>query len=262
MDGTADLTYYLSAMQAEAHLDNAVSSGLEIEHGAIVRGNEGEKVISLVFTGHEFADGFQTIDRVLDKHHIRASFFFTGDFYRNRKYKKMIITLKKKGHYLGPHSDKHILYCDWDHRDSLLVTKQQFTDDLKSNYEAMENRGIHTGDASIFMPPFEWYNDSIAFWSRQYGLQLVNFTPGTTSNQDWTYPGLGQQYAGSDDNLLIAFFPTKRPDPNGLNGFILLTHFGTDPRRTDKFYNKLDALLTELENRGYRFVTIKELIEN
>jgi endoglucanase len=259
MDGTADLTYYLSAMQAEAHHDNAISSGFEIDHGAIVRGNESEKVISLVFTGHEFADGFQTVDRILDKHNIRASFFFTGDFYRNRENKKMITALKKKGHYLGAHSDKHLLYCDWEHRDSLLVTKQQFTEDLKKNYEAMKKSGILTGDATIFMPPFEWYNDSIANWSRQYGLQLVNFTPGTSSNQDWTYPGLGKNYAGSDTiyNRILTYEKTK---PHGLNGFILLTHLGTDPRRTDKFYSRLDSLLTELENRGYRFVTIKNLI--
>lgn len=256
MDGTADLTFYLSAMQAEARDGGRVSSQFESDHGAVVRAGRGEKVISLVFTAHEFADGFRTIHSVLKKHHIQASFFFTGDFYRNRKYKNIFNTLKKEGHYLGAHSDKHILYCDWDHRDSLLVTREQFIADLKRNYEAMENRGIHSGDAGIFMPPFEWYNDSIASWCRQYGLQLVNFTPGTTSNQDWTYPGPGQQYAGSEEiyNRILTYQETHT---DGLNGFILLTHFGTDPRRTDKFYNKLDALLTELEKRGYRFENLK-----
>jgi peptidoglycan/xylan/chitin deacetylase (PgdA/CDA1 family) len=258
MDGTADLTYYLSAMQAEAHGNSRVSSGFESDHGAIVRGDRSEKVISLVFTGHEFADGYGTITRILKKHKIKASFFFTGDFYRNRKYKNMITTLKNDGHYLGAHSDKHILYCDWDHRDSLLVTRQQFTDDLKNNYEAMGNRGVKSADARIFMPPFEWYNDSIASWCRQYGLQLVNFTPGTTSNQDWTYPALGQQYAGSEE-ILNRILTYEKTHEDGLNGFILLTHFGTDPRRTDKFYNKLDILLTELEKRGYRFESLSNL---
>ena len=76
---------------------------------------------------------------------------------------------------------------------------------------------------------------------------------------NWTYPGLGIRYAGSDTiyNRILSYEKIK---PHGLNGFILLTHLGTDPRRTDKFYNKLDSLLTELEKRGYRFVTIKELI--
>ena len=92
-------------------------------------------------------------------------------------------------------------------------------------------------------------------------MQLVNFTPETSSNQDWTYPGLGHQYASSDTiyNRILSYEKSK---PHGLNGFILLTHLGTDPLRTDKFYNKLDSLLTELENRGYRFITIRELIGN
>lgn len=258
MDGTADLTYYLSAMQAEASGDTSVLSGVESDHGAIVRGSRSEKAICLVFTAHEFADGYPVISGVLKKHQIQASFFFTGDFYRNRSHKSMVNALKRDGHYLGGHSDKHILYCDWNQRDSLLVTKQQFVDDLKNNYVAMLDRGIAPGNARFYLPPFEWYNDSISSWCSEYGLQLVNFTAGTTSNQDWTYPGLGESYAVSGEiyNRILSY---ENEHPDGLNGFMLLTHFGADPRRTDKFYNKLDSLLTELEKRGYRFVTVREL---
>ena len=45
---------------------------------------------------------------------------------------------------------------------------------------------------------------------------------------------------------------------NGLNGFILLTHPGTDPRRPDKFYKKLDELITILQNRNYRFTLLDQ----
>jgi hypothetical protein len=37
-------------------------------------------------------------------------------------------------------------------------------------------------NALFFLPPFEWYNDSNAAWTKQQGIQLVNFTPGTYSN--------------------------------------------------------------------------------
>ena len=56
---------------------------VDIDHGAVVRGSRGEKKISLVFTGHEFADGYETVRKVLKKHHAPGSFFLTGDFYRN-----------------------------------------------------------------------------------------------------------------------------------------------------------------------------------
>ena len=47
---------------------------------------------------------------------------------------------------------------------------------------------------------------------------------------------------------------------NGLNGFILLLHIGTDPKRTDKFYNRLDDLMHELKQKSYIFVRIYELL--
>lgn len=47
---------------------------------------------------------------------------------------------------------------------------------------------------------------------------------------------------------------------NGLNGFILLIHIGTDPERTDKFYDRLDALIGTLRSKGYRMVGIETLL--
>ncbi|MBN1789727.1 MAG: hypothetical protein JW830_04465, partial [Bacteroidales bacterium] len=89
---------------------------------------------------------------------------------------------------------------------------------------------------------------------------LVNFTPGTSSNQDWTYPELGSQYINSEAiyNRILNY---EKDAPGRLNGFILLTHFGTDPRRPDKFYDRLDVLITELERRGYGFVSLGEMLE-
>ena len=91
-------------------------------HGAIVRGDTTEKSLSLVFTGDEFADGGMYILNVLDKQQVPGSFFLTGKFYRNPVFASLIRALISDGHYLGAHSDQHLLYCDWENRDSLLVT--------------------------------------------------------------------------------------------------------------------------------------------
>ena len=37
----------------------------------------------MVFTGHEFAEGGNFIANTLQQQKIKASFFFTGDFYNN-----------------------------------------------------------------------------------------------------------------------------------------------------------------------------------
>ncbi len=142
-----------------------------------------------MFTGDEFADGGHVIADVLKERTIKASFFLTGNFYKNRSFRAVIEKLKADGHYMGAHSDKHLLYADWTNRDSLLVTERQFKNDLLKNYEHMQQFGIEKGDAVFFLPPYEWYNKSIASWTRDLGLVLVNFSPGTSSAADYTYPG-------------------------------------------------------------------------
>jgi hypothetical protein len=49
-------------------------------------------------------------------------------------------------------------------------------------------------------------------------------------------------------------------DPNGLNGFILLTHIGSGPKRTDKFHNSIGALIIWLQSKGYQPVRVDELL--
>ncbi len=260
MDGTASLTYYLSALQKEGNNEASVDTNKDYNLGAIIRTDKNQKNISLVFTGHEFAEGFDVVNNVLKKHQIKASFFLTGDFYRNEKFKNLINTLREEGCYLGAHSDKHLLYASWEKRDSTLITKDEFVNDLQKNYAEMAKFGITKNDAKYFLPPYEWHNNQINEWCKEIGLTLVNFTPGTNSNQDWTYPALDKKYFDSDKiyGNIINF---EKTDKNGLNGFILLTHMGTDVRREDKFYNRLDELVTELENKGYTFTTIDEAMK-
>ncbi|MEP6712049.1 MAG: glycoside hydrolase family 9 protein [Ferruginibacter sp.] len=262
MDGTASLIYLLAAKENKAHLispprqkslGNLLNSKFTYDHGAIIRGDSLQKNISLVFTGHEFADGGELIAKTLQQQNIKASFFFTGAFYNNTSFKKIIGKLKNNGHYLGPHSNKHLLYADWNKRDSLLVTKQQFKDDLNLNYKAMKKTGII--NAEYFLPAYEWYNDSIAAWTKEMNLKLINFTPGTKSNADYTTPEM-KNYRTSDEiyNSIIDLENKK-----GLNGFILLIHIGTDPKRTDKFYFKLNTLINTLKQKGYHFKRIDKL---
>jgi peptidoglycan/xylan/chitin deacetylase (PgdA/CDA1 family) len=223
--------------------------------GGIIRTDTTKKEIHLVFTGHDHADGLETVRKVLKKYNLNGSFFFTGDFYRNPEFKNEIMKLKEDGNYLGAHSDKHLLYASWSNRDSTLITKEQFTADLRENYKEMEKFGINKNDAPYFLPPFEWYNEDISNWCGQIGLTLVDFTPGTSSNQDWTYPDLGKHYISSD-TIFARILNYENKDPHGLNGFILLTHPGTDPRRPDKFYNQLDSLISILQHKGYKFTLL------
>ncbi|MCK4343914.1 MAG: hypothetical protein KAX05_01410 [Bacteroidales bacterium] len=89
------------------------------------------------------------------------------------------------------------------------------------------------------------------------GITIINFTPGTLSNQDWIYPEPGKPYYSSDTIYNSILDYEKK---FVLNGFILLMHIGTDPRRTDKYYYRLDGLLETLERKGYSFVLVNQAI--
>jgi endoglucanase len=80
-------------------------------------------------------------------------------------------------------------------------------------------------------------------------LDVINFTPGTGTNADYTTPEM-KNYKSSEiifNNLLN--FENK----DGLNGSILLIHPGTEATRKDKFYLELDELIENFKEKGYSF---------
>lgn len=256
MDGTASLVYLLAAKDQEARK----ATGFTESYGAIIRADMASKKLALVFSGDEFGDGAEFIANTLKAKQIHGSFFLTGNFYRNINFKKVIRQLKLNGNYLGSHSDRHLLYCDWNKRDSLLVSRQAFEKDIIEAYKGLKRFGINKAQARYFLPPYEWYNQTIADWTKGMDLQLVNFTSGTRANADYTYPEMGAKYVGNEV-LMKSVFDWEQKDKNGLNGFILLLHIGTDPRRKEKFYSQLPELITGLQNKGYQFLRIDELLQ-
>ena len=112
----------------------------------------------------------------------------------------------------------------------------------------MKANAITTTTVKYFLPPYEWYNDSIANWTRELGIQLINYSPGTLSAADYTYPGL-KNYRATEE-IYQSILDKELTDEHGLNGYILLLHIGTDPKRTDKFYHRLNNLVTTLKQKG------------
>jgi peptidoglycan/xylan/chitin deacetylase (PgdA/CDA1 family) len=231
----------------------------QLRDGGIVRGSTAGRRIALEFTGHEFAEGGTIILDELGRRGARASFFLTGDFLRNPEFAPLVRRIVKDGHYLGPHSDKHLLYCDWTARDKTLVTREAFTRDLEDNLRAMEAFGVRRGDVGYWVPAYEWYNAKIAAWSAGLGLTLVNFTPGTKSNADYT--GETDRNFVPSQQIFDSILAREREDPDGLNGYLLLLHIGAGPGRTDKMHNRFGSLLDALSARGYRFVRVDELLQ-
>ncbi|HSU55153.1 MAG TPA: polysaccharide deacetylase family protein [Candidatus Dormibacteraeota bacterium] len=230
----------------------------EVRDGGIIRGPKERRKLALVFTGHEFAEGGDTILSELKKHQAKASFFMTGDLLANTNFSPLIHRIIRDGHYLGPHSDKHILYCSRETPPKTLVTRDQFFADVTNNLMRIEAFNVPGERIGWFLPAYEHYNGQIVGWTKELGVRLINFTPGTRSNADYT--GEADKNFVSSQAILDSIVSREKKEPAGLNGFILLLHIGAGPGRQDKFHARFGELLDYLLERKYRLVTIGELL--
>ena len=253
MDGTASLTFPLSAYEMEGMEQTADNNVYEPE-GGIIQGDSKQKRICLVFTADDKADGAQTIISTLKKNGIKGGFFFTGQFLD--LYPDVVRQLIADGHYVGSHSYGHLLYSPWTCRDSLLITKDEFVADMQKSFSALAKFGITKDKAPYFIPPFEYYNATVNSWARQLGLQIINFTPGPETRQDYTTPDMS--YYRSGDWLYKHLMDWEKS--NTLNGHFLMIHLGTFDQRTDKFYNRLPQIIKTLRKRGYEFVSVEQML--
>lgn len=226
--------------------------------GGIVRGDRTRKQIALVFTGGDYGEGTAPILDTLRRERVPASLFVTGGFLRRPTEAKLLRRAVREGHYVGPHSDQHLLYATWEERNKSIVSEQQFKQDLKKNIGDLRRLGaLPNGQPVFFIPPYEWFNQDQVRWSRDLGVTLFNFSPGSGSNRDYL-PESDKRFVSSED-IVRGILDYERKSPDGMNGFILLLHLGAD--RQDKAWMLLPQLIRDLRARGYDFVRIDRLLQ-
>ena len=265
MDGTASLSYYFGFLEAEGKRQAAAiakenkaalwgePTDVKDRWGAVVRRNPEEKVVYLMFSADSMFQGGETVLNALKKHKAQASFFLTGNCVRMQEHKALVQRIIKEGHYVGPHSDKHLLYSPWEDRSVSLVSPDSLRRDLLRNVEALAAVGVPAAAQTWYLPPYEYYNDEAVKISENVGLKVLNLTPGSLTNSDYTDPSM-RGYRPSQQ----LFDHVLQMDEKGqLSGALLLIHPGVVDSRPDKFYDRLDELMTALKKRGYRFDRIK-----
>ncbi len=239
--------------------DSAIGpDGITRHLGVPVRGRRNRRELALVFTGGDFGEGCREILDTLDRFSARASFFLTGDFLRNPEYDASVRRMGGSRHCLGPHSDRHLLYCAWEESRPTLVDRRTFLDDLDANVAELERFGVRRRTIRWWIPPYEWYNPTVAAWAGEAGFPLFNFTPGTLSQADYTEENAAN-YRDSE-TIRQSIHDRASADTAGLNGFFLLMHLGAGPGRPDKFWRQLPGLLAFLRREGYALRTVPELL--
>jgi peptidoglycan/xylan/chitin deacetylase (PgdA/CDA1 family) len=226
---------------------------------APVRGDVSKKQIALIFTGGDHGEGAPHILDALSDRNIKAGFFLTGGFLGNPDLQPHVRRMIAEGHYVGPHSDAHLLYAPWEDRSKSIVTEQEFKADLQKNIDDLRKRGALKDRSKVvyFIPPFEWYNAEQTRWSREMGVLLFNFTPGSGSNRDFAPEGHKSFVPAAQ--LVADILAYEQKDRHGLNGFLLLLHVGST--RRDKVHPYIGTLIDALRRQGYAFVRIDEMLK-
>lgn len=248
MDGTASLSFYFSRMEREGR--EQVKTRVERDaYGSIIRMNKDEKKIYLLFSADKAFEGVPTILQALKKNKAKGSFFLTGNCLRSEANQKVLAEIIQAGHYVGGHSDKHLLYASWENRNKSLVTPDSLIADIKQNLKALEAVGVNPAEQNFFLPPYEWYNTESVNLIEALGLKVINYTPGTGTAADYTLPNM-TNYRSSDELVKGLYKYEKK---HGLNGALVLIHPGTESERTDKLYNRLEEIIRYFSKKGYTF---------
>lgn len=226
-----------------------VPNSVRDNFNATVRMDTTEHAVFFVFSADSMFEGADTALRAMADRGIRASFFFTGNFLRMPQNNPVLRRIIDEGHYVGPHSDGHILLADWKRNRPSLVDADSLKRDMHRNLAMLAAHGVDTSAVHTVMPPYEWCNASHVQAYADLGLLTVNPTPEIETYRDYTTPDMSEYRTA--ESLQKQLFDVD--DSRGLNGAIIIIHLGTQNARPDKLYNRLPAILDTLSSRGYSF---------
>lgn len=189
-----------------------------------------QKFVALTFDDGPHPRYTEEILDILDQYGIKATFFVIG---KNAVlYDDVFRKCVQKGHEIGNHTYSH------------KSAKNCVYEELKK--EALHTNSIIEGithkKTALFRPPTGFYNENCLRLSRELGFNTVLWNIDT---RDWAHTPADKIVSNIKRNVK--------------NGSIILFHdYVTYPSPTPC---ALSAIIPFLISRGYRFLTVSELIE-
>ncbi|NQX66587.1 polysaccharide deacetylase family protein [Paenibacillus alba] len=188
-----------------------------------------EKVLALTFDDGPHPAYTDQILELLKQYEAKATFFVVGN--KIKLYPDVLSRTLSEGHEIANHTYSH----------AYLSQKNDIKKELKDT-EALIY--ATTGQRSqLFRPPGGFYNERLVHIVRDEGYKMIMWS-WQLDTKDWDTPGV---------NKIV-----DRVLKNANNGNIVLFHdYIEGPTQT---IAALKIILPELKNRGYRLVTVSELL--
>lgn len=198
----------------------------------IFHGSPKRKKIAITFDDGPDLDYTVKILNILSEHHVPATFFVLGKSVK--KYPKIVQRMFREGHTVGNHS--------WDHVDFTQLSTQEIQQQIERTSREIS---YWTGKKPLFFrPPFGAINPLIVDQVSQKGYSVIYWSVDT---KDWK--------GKSSEKILQIVNQKTQP------GSIILFHSAGGIGSLDGTVKVLPQIIFLLQNKGYQFVTVDQLID-
>jgi peptidoglycan/xylan/chitin deacetylase (PgdA/CDA1 family) len=230
-------------------------------------GTTSKKLVCLTFDGSSFCNATQNILDTLASRQVKATMFLSGQFIK--KYAPLVHRIVRDGHEIGNHTYSHPRLTSYaqNSMQQLLpqITQAFIARELQKNDSIF---AILTGRkmSPLWRSPYGEHNKVLCIWAQHAGYLHVGWREGQTwkqsldSNDGVPY----EETAGfhSPEEVYRKIMTLAEASPNGINGGIILMHLGNIRTKKDmQVYTCLGKLIDSLQNMGYRFVVVSEMMK-
>ncbi|MBA7491522.1 hypothetical protein ES702_02069 [subsurface metagenome] len=226
----------------------------------IVQGNPAFPEVAITFDAHSYSNTAEEILHILKKEGVTSTFFLTGEFIDENP--ALVKRIFSEGHEVANHTDTHPHLTTYEknrrHRTLRSVKESSLGQELKRTAEKF--RSLTGKEMSPYWrAPYGEHNSEIRKWARNSGYLHIHWTNGRNWREgmdtiDWLDNPNSRAYTSSKETK-------ERILQNVSNGSIILMHLGTK-RKEDPIHKKLEEMVEGLRLKGYKLVTISELIDN
>lgn len=183
------------------------------------------KRVALTFDDGPYPKVTKQILKTLEKYDAKATFFMVG--YRVEAYPSLVREVKEQGHEIGNHT--------WNHPTLTNLNSKQVLWQLEATNNALND--VIGEPATVFRPPYGATNK-----------RVTNLITETTPVAMWSLDTLDWKHRNSDKLL-----PMVKKSMH--NNAIILMH---DIHQSTA--DGLDSVLAYLQEEGYEFVTVSEIL--
>lgn len=235
---------------------NYFSKKLEVAARSISRVPTKERILALTFDAGSTAFGSDSIIHILNRHNLQATFFLTGRFIK--KYPGVVQTLIDNAYELGNHtySHPHLTSVEQTGRQiTLSQVDREYVHNQLNKADSILNNAFHRHFMPYWRAPYGEYNDDILLWAAEKGYRHIRWSD-ECDTWDYVSDIESSLYRSPDE---IYFHLIELEQKGMLTGSIILMHLGSD-RQSDFPYQMLSKFIVYMKDRGYRFVTISNLL--